>query len=219
MEPTGVFPLPNLVFFPTTEVPLHIFEPRYREMVGDALAGPGQLVVVLLKPGWERDYYGNPETYEVGTLGQITQHERLSDGRFNLTLLGLRRVRIVSFVSGKSYRRAQLLPHDESRPDADSPKAQELEIRLRRLFAKLLARVARSQDKALELPPAASLEELVNRLAGTLELPVETKQDLLEQDDLLTRARALGAILREQLALWSSLSSFRKLSPSDPRLN
>jgi Lon protease-like protein len=214
-----VFPLPNLVFFPKTQVPLHIFEPRYREMVGDALAGTRLLAVVLLKPGWEKDYYGSPETYTIGTLGEITEHERLPDGRFNITLAGLRRVRVSAYLPGKAYRLGQLQPHEELKPDPGSSQASKVEERLRALFGELLNRVARAEDERLGLGSGLSLEELVNRLASSLELPVETKQDLLEQDDLLIRGAALAAILNEQLSLWSSLQQFRKLSPSDPRLN
>ena len=95
MAPTAVFPLPNLVFFPRTEVPLHIFEPRYRQMVGDALAGAGQLVVVLLKPGWEPNYAGCPPIHPIACLGKIVADQRLADGRYNILLRGISRVRIV----------------------------------------------------------------------------------------------------------------------------
>src|SRR5437588_739379 len=84
-----LFPLPNVVLFPNVFLPLHIFEPRYREMVGDALAGDRMIGMVLLKPGWERDYEGQPPVYPIGSSGLITHAERLSDSRYNIVLRGV----------------------------------------------------------------------------------------------------------------------------------
>ena len=71
-----LFPLPNVVLFPSVFLPLHIFEPRYREMVGDALTGDRIIGMVLLRPGWEADYEGRPPIYPVGCAGLITLSER-----------------------------------------------------------------------------------------------------------------------------------------------
>ena len=72
-----LFPLPNVVLFPNVFLPLHIFEPRYREMVADALASDRMIGMVLLQPGWERDYDGRPPVYPIGCSGVITHVERL----------------------------------------------------------------------------------------------------------------------------------------------
>src|SRR4249919_2047953 len=90
-----IFPLPNVVLFPGVFLPLHIFEPRYREMVADALAGDRVIGMVLLRPGYEHDYDGHPSVYSVGCSGVITHCERLTDGRYNLILRGLERFRIL----------------------------------------------------------------------------------------------------------------------------
>jgi Lon protease-like protein len=76
-----IFPLPNVVFFPHTLLPLHIFEPRYRKMLADCLAGERRLAVVLLRPGWEADYYGRPAVHSVAGAGEIIQSEMLPNGR------------------------------------------------------------------------------------------------------------------------------------------
>src|SRR5262245_36186596 len=89
-----LFPLPNLVLFPHVVQPLHIFEPRYREMMEDALAGDGLIAMVLLAPGWERGYEGRPAIAPVACLGKILSHERLADGKFNLLLRGVSRAAI-----------------------------------------------------------------------------------------------------------------------------
>jgi Lon protease-like protein len=95
-----IFPLPNVVFFPHTLLPLHIFEPRYRKMLADCLAGERRLAVVLLRPGWEADYYGRPAVHSVAGAGEIIQSEMLPNGRSNIVLRGLGRIVIEGEVRG-----------------------------------------------------------------------------------------------------------------------
>src|SRR5215831_20679109 len=101
-----IFPLPNVVLFPNVFLPLHIFEPRYREMVADALATDRLIGMVLLRPGWERSYEGRPAIYPIGCSGVVTHADRLSDGRFNIVLRGVERFRVIEEDSSRSYRRA-----------------------------------------------------------------------------------------------------------------
>ena len=91
-----IFPLPSVVLFPHVCLPLHIFEPRYREMVGDALRGDRLIGMVLLKAGWESDYEGRPPVYEMGCAGLVSHSERLDDGRYNIVLHGLEKFRVKS---------------------------------------------------------------------------------------------------------------------------
>src|SRR6266545_6172021 len=93
-----LFPLPNLVFFPHVMQPLHIFEPRYRQMTADALAGDRLIAMALLRPGWEPDYEKVPPIYPVVCLGRIVADQRLEDGRYRLLLRGLSRAGIVEEV-------------------------------------------------------------------------------------------------------------------------
>ena len=99
-----LFPLPNIVFFPHTRLPLHVFEPRYRQMVQDALEADQRFGIVLLRPGWEADYFGAPAVYDFGTLGTIEQAVPLEDGRYNIVVRGDVRFRILDEVS-------RVLPH------------------------------------------------------------------------------------------------------------
>src|SRR5262245_6454674 len=101
-----IFPLPNVVLFPNFFLPLHIFEPRYREMIADALSADRLIGMVLLRPGWEHDYEGRPAVYPIGCSGVITHAERLQDGRYNIVLRGLERFRILDEDHERSYRRA-----------------------------------------------------------------------------------------------------------------
>src|ERR671925_1990155 len=103
-----LFPLPNVVLFPNVFLPLHIFEPRYREMVADALESDRMIGMVLLRPGWERDYEGRPPVYDIGCSGVITHVERLQDGRYNIVLRGMERFRILGEDQSRSYRRATI---------------------------------------------------------------------------------------------------------------
>src|SRR5918997_2308167 len=81
-----VFPLPNVVFFPKTYLPLHIFEHRYRDMIADAAAEGQCIGIALLKEGWEQNYYGNPPVFEVGCAGRLVSAQGLPDGRYNILL-------------------------------------------------------------------------------------------------------------------------------------
>ena len=90
-----VFPLPPAVLFPGVSMPLHIFEPRYRALVRDALATDGVFALAGLEDGWEWDTTGRPALRAIACAGVITWHEGLPQGRFNLLLEGQLRVRIL----------------------------------------------------------------------------------------------------------------------------
>ena len=108
----AVFPLPNVVFFPHTELPLHIFEPRYCEMINDTVQNQQWIGMFLLQPGWQDDYYGNPPIYPVGCAGEMIRCENLPEGKFNILLSGVARVRALETVQDYPYRkvRVQILP-------------------------------------------------------------------------------------------------------------
>src|SRR5688572_25545764 len=91
----SIFPLPNVTLFPGAGLPLHVFEPRYRELTREALAARKILAVARLRPGFESDYEGRPAVFDVCGVGFIEQHQERQDGRFDILLRGLCRVRIV----------------------------------------------------------------------------------------------------------------------------
>ncbi len=125
-----LFPLPNLVHFPWALQPLHIFEPRYRQMTADALTSDHLITMALLREGWEGDYLGSPAIYDVACLGRILAHQRLPDGRYDLMLFGLRRVRILEeLASEKLYRTAHVELLDEHAPSADTARNLIEELR------------------------------------------------------------------------------------------
>jgi Lon protease-like protein len=193
-----LFPLPNVVLFPNVFLPLHIFEPRYREMISDAVASDRMIGMVLLRPGWERDYEGRPAVYSVGCSGVLTHVERMADGRYNLVLRGLERFRIVDENHERSYRRASIEPLPEQRLSADDDAA------IRNQRSKLESMLSPAVERAggdYRTPSAMSDEDLVNALAQYLDLEALEKQALLEQPCLRTRAAALVELLEMKIMM------------------
>jgi Lon protease-like protein len=186
-----IFPLPNVVLFPQVFLPLHIFEPRYREMVTEALAGDRILGMVLLQPGWEDDYDGRPPIYPVGCAGLISNAERLADGRFNIVLRGLAKFRIVSEDASRSYRIASVETMVEPPVERDREALRDARRRLETLLVPQPS--GRGADGAM--PPSMSDEDLVNALAQYLDLEPLEKQALLERDGLLARCHSLIELL------------------------
>jgi hypothetical protein len=186
-----IFPLPNVVLFPQVFLPLHVFEPRYREMVGDALDDDRIIGMVLLRPGWEGEYEGRPAVYPIGCAGLITHAERLGDGRFNIVLRGLEKFRIVGEDDSRSYRLASVETIEEPMAEGDR---EPMRVARRRLEALLVPQPSgRAADS--KVPPSMADEDLVNSLAQYLELEPVEKQALLERNGLLARCHSLIELL------------------------
>jgi Lon protease-like protein len=192
-----LFPLPNVVLFPNVTLPLHIFEPRYREMVRDALEGDRIIGMVLLRPGWEKDYEGRPDIYEVGCAGLITHAERTEDGRYNVVLRGLEKFRIRQEDHQRSYRLAEV----ETILEPMSERDREVMHAERRRLETLLVPQPEGRGVDPKMPPSMPDEELVNALAQYLDLEVVEKQALLERDGLVTRCRSLIDLLEMKVLI------------------
>jgi Lon protease-like protein len=193
-----VFPLPNLVFFPGTVVPLHIFEPRYLEMINDVMAGDGILAMTLLKAGWE-EQGSDPAMHAIGCAGRLLDVDRLPEGRFNVRLAGLGRVRMEELENKKLYRSAQVNLLPEILPDNDSEQASTARKELLGAYGLLVAEVTGRQSLGLEGAQAATLHSLVNTLCAHLDMPSRIKQELLEVDDVMERGLAVTKVLRREL--------------------
>jgi uncharacterized protein len=201
-----VFPLPKLVLFPGTLLPLHIFEQRYRNMLSDALLGDQRLIAVAqLKPGWERQYDGRPPIYEVAGVGRITTHSHNRDGTYDIVLEALARVRLAELEpGGLAYRRATATVLQEQGP-GQAIRTNEVTALLT-----LAGRIAAIVQRAL---PGFSLQAtrddspgvLSDRIADQFVLDPAARQDLLETLDINTRIRSLTVQLAQlHLALCSS---------------
>jgi Lon protease-like protein len=189
-----LFPLPNVVLFPNVYLPLHVFEPRYRQMMNRALAGERIIGMVLLRPGFEADYERTPAIYPVGCAGSITHVERLPDGRFNLVLKGVSKFRVAReepVTDAVLYREAHITALRDDLSEADRAALKQhrtvLETRLEPLFSAAKA--------ASRLPEIMSDEDLINALAQYLALEPVEKQALLELPGPVARARALLELL------------------------
>jgi Lon protease-like protein len=186
-----LFPLPNVVLFPNVFLPLHVFEPRYREMVSDALDGDRLIGMVLLRPGWEGDYDGRPPVYPIGCAGLITHAERLDGGRFNIVLRGLEKFRIAAEEPGRSYRLARVEGMLEHVTEAERATVRAERRRLEALL------VPQPEGRGVDpkVPPSMPDEDMVNALAQYLELEPVEKQALLEREGLLARCQSLIELL------------------------
>ncbi|MBU6435694.1 MAG: LON peptidase substrate-binding domain-containing protein [Nitrospirae bacterium] len=187
-----VFPLPNVVLFPKTYLPLHIFEPRYRAMVADAAMSGQCIGMALLKEGWETDYYGHPPVFSMGCVGRLVSVQPLADGRSNILLQGLERFQIEREWYDNAYREATIAVTVRGTEVSLDPMVRQ------RLFA-ILESYLRSRD---DVPTWQELfreevsdEIVVNTLSTYLECTPLEKQFLLEADSLHQQARRLSDLI------------------------
>lgn len=191
-----LFPLPNVVFFPKTYLPLHIFEPRYCQMVEDALVGNRLIGMVLLKEGWEDEYDQNPPIYDVGSVGKIVRSERFEDGKFDIILYGLKKFIVKNENLDKSYRQGAVELIDE-------PAAEPLAPLLKNLLLKRLQEFHRKIGGSEELQSVLELgledDTLIATLASGLPLTGLEKQFLLESENFPQRGRRLADLIQLRL--------------------
>ena len=191
-----LFPLPNLVLFPHTDVPLHIFEPRYRQMIADIVEGDRIIGMMLLKGDWERDYYAYPDIYAVGCAGKIDRLVRMPDGRYNLVLQGLSEFRIEREIRDRPYRRAEV--------QWCSVQSESLQMNdqamhhLRDLLVSYIGAPGREAWRTVVEERGLRGAQLINFLCFHLDLSALEKQTLLEALD--QRAACLLDVLTFKLA-------------------
>ena len=207
-----LFPLPGVVLMPGTMLPLHIFEPRYRAMVADALAGDRTIGMAMLYPGWEAGG-DDPRIYALGGAGEIVESEELEDGRYNILLEGRFRYRVIEETPANPYRIARV-EEVRSVPFPDPGEEQ----RVTRAAAALFGNVSRE----LELPPLPdevfSPERLASEIALRLRYTPPELQAILETDSLASRFEALTGRMLEWKGRVRFLAPFRP-TDLDPRQN
>lgn len=192
-----IFPLPNVVFFPDTYLPLHIFEPRYRDMVADASRKGLCIGMVLFKDGWEDHYYENPPVHPLGCVGRIKNMQSLDDGRSNIVLHGLQRFDITEETGDGPYRKAKIT----LRPGTPFKMLPNPSIRLSlRKVALQYLRSKNAQDLCkLITGPSLNDAILVNSLSSCLDLTPVEKHFLLESESLHQQSRRLIDLLKFKL--------------------
>ncbi|HTO71807.1 MAG TPA: LON peptidase substrate-binding domain-containing protein [Myxococcota bacterium] len=200
-----IFPLPNVVLFPGTYLPLHIFEPRYRAMTEFALADDSVIGMVLIREGADPMAARAP-IFATGCAGRIVEHRKLGDGRFNLLLYGEHRFRIARELDAPTPFRevdAELLP--EPRFDALPREARQALERARPELERGMLELVRltapdSVEPLRERMRALDPSLLANAIAFGLECPVLEKQSLLESADALERSELLLRLLAFRIA-------------------
>lgn len=204
-----LFPLPNVVFFPQVLLPLHIFEPRYRQMTADSLRDDRLIGMVLIQPGSETEHLGKPPLSQVACVGRILAEQKLAEGKYNLLLRGLERVRIVQEIDQtKQYRTA----HVHVLQEHGQPEAHEetmLVDLMKRGVSRWLEQMGvepKHKEKLFEHP--YSPNRLCDLLAFVLPLPMPFKQSLLEELDIRDRIRLLLGFLEAHVPESSELRKF-----------
>jgi Lon protease-like protein len=216
---TPIFPLPDVVLFPKTHLPLHIFEARYRVMTQKALAGDGTIVISLLRDGVELNDQGNPAVHKVACLGRIDSCKELDGGKYNIVLAGLHRVRLVREIRHAPYRMAHVERIAEARYDDLSEEVLHRRERLVDLYARYRKLAAPRRSRVRDFVPRRNFEALVNRVAVALLLPPEDKQLLLEIDDIAERCDHVLRALEQHVDTLVLVNRYGHLKPRDPGRN
>jgi ATP-dependent Lon protease len=187
MQEIGLFPL-GIVLLPTERVPLHIFEPRYQELVAECLELDGEFGLV---------YADEDGVREVGTLARVSEVlERFDDGRLNIVVEGGLRFRVERLTRGRSFMTAEVEPVDDDEGGVDA----EIAARAAGSF-RALAALAGAEPEA----PDESSSELSFELAAQVELPLEAKQQLLESKLEQERLELVAELLDDaRLALMAT---------------
>ena len=188
-----IFPLPGAILFPRAQLPLHIFEPRYRDMVRDAVDGAGRIGMIQPQA---MEAVEEPPLYTVGCVGEIVGIEELNDGRYNIVLHGSSRFRLVGEADlGTKYRHADV--DADAFDDCEPPPLQmtqraEVEREARRLGDAL--------GLAVDWGAVARLDDemLVNAIAQVAPFDIGAKQALLEAKTLDDRADLLVQLMQFQ---------------------
>lgn len=200
-KPMAFFPLAAVSLVPHGVVQLHIFEPRYRQMVSDALDEAGQIAMAVFDgEAWQEEYHGAPPVRPMMCVGQIVAHEALADGRFNIALQGVCRARVVAELppaEDRMYRMAMLEP--VSIEEIDDGEMKPVRLNVMRLLTKSSLKDLRDADamvrhlKDPEIPTTAILE-----LVGfSLIQDPEAKYALLAESSVQRRADMVQDELRE----------------------
>ena len=203
-----LFPLPGVVLFPHAVLPLHIFEPRYRQMTEDALATDRLIAIVQIRNSANRTSDDEPELEPVGCLGRIFKHERLPDGRFNFLLLGRKRIRLEREVAnGKLYRSSKVSIIEEVRADSSAEgRRQELVALFRQAHE---GEIDPDLNALFETElPLGVLADIITQAMG---LPAMSKQAFLAEP----------SVSRRVLLLLDRLRGGKKPldEPSEPRVS
>ena len=210
-----LFPLSNVVLFPGVQIPLHVFEARYRQLARDALAGERVIGMVAVRPEHVSEMPGDPPLFPVGCRGTIVQSQLRPDGRYDVVLRGDRRFRIdeeLSNGSSQLYRTAKVTLLDDTYAPDSRPRVSKYrsEILERVDHTLSLATAGTSTTTPSDYLKNLDDEAFVNTLSNAFRFPVEEKQMLLETNDISQRLELLAGTLECWLEATSEAASLSR---------
>jgi ATP-dependent Lon protease len=208
-----LFPLPNLVMFPHVIQALHIFEPRYCEMLSEALESDHLITMAVLEPGWESHYELVPKLSKFVCIGRVVSHTPVGDGRHNILLAGIQRARIIEELTEDVQFRKARVEIIEDIPMEDPVAQEAARLELLKLFRPALPEdLAQSDTFSDLLSQHIPLGSLTDVIAYAINFPQAIKQLLLGEHRVQVRYQ----ILAEQLAHWANTSKSNNLANEKP---
>ncbi len=202
-----IFPLSNVVLFPNVLLPLHIFENRYRKMLKDALEGEKIITMALLKPGWETQYFNNPQIFDIACMGRIVSTENMPDGRSNIVLYGLKRVKLEEIEVDYPYRMANV----SIKEDIIDGNEEIYRKHLEELLNKWNNTLGEDQkDHRIEINTALGLDRLTDSLASLVVSNIFDRQSLLEEQNAVRRAEMIIDYIQTRLDIVNYTSAIRE---------
>jgi len=208
-----LFPLPNLVMFPHVIQALHIFEPRYCEMLSEALESDHLITMAVLEPGWESHYELVPKLSKFVCIGRVVSHTPVGDGRHNILLAGIQRARILEELTEDVQFRKARVEIIEDIPMEDPVAQEAARLELLKLFRPALPEdLAQSDAFSDLLSQHIPLGSLTDVIAYAINFPQAIKQVLLGEHRVQVRYQ----ILAEQLVHWANTSKSNTLANEKP---
>lgn len=198
-----LFPLANVVLFPRTVAPLHIFEPRYRQMMEAALDSDRVIAMVTVRPEQVENMAGDPPVYPIGCAGFIQSHQKLADGRFNLLLQGMHRVRVEREIPRPEDRLFRIgevsdLEDETVQPERCSELRQQVAVQLGRIVG---SGAGLKLEQTIGRLEGMDAQAFTDGLCQALGLPAAEKQALLDADTIDERLQRLEGALGFHLAM------------------
>lgn len=204
-----IFPLPNIVLFPHTFMPLHIFEPRYREMLNDIVPSHGTFVITQIKDPSSSDGNSNSNYYPIGCMVRIVRADPLPDGRWNILVQGMALININESLDGKLYRQAHITLRTFQDEKGLSPEQRET---LQNLFIDYVIQSDSEEQTKSEIQELLDSdlgdEVLLNTIAMSMEIDPVERQFLLE-------ARSVQDLYDRIYQLWDFMSKGRNTTEGD----
>jgi len=188
-----LFPLPGLVLFPHAMQPLHVFEPRYVEMLRESLASDHLIAMATLTGNGEQAAVTEPSIHPTVCIGKVISHAELENDRHNILLVGMRRASIRRELdAGRPFRMAQIDLIDDFYLPSGTPKRGGLKKRLLQAFGKIIPPTTGSQKSLHNLMQGQmGVGPITDIIAYTLPFPAQAKLRLLAMSDVDARAEAL----------------------------